>query len=112
MMNIMKKILLILLISISILGCRKASVYHTYYGDVDIDTVQTTLTKDSLECFPVKEEILDSTFTASVGLRWLQKTVYYVPSKDVYFIRVMGSDGGRSLDFYFTPGTEEEDSIK
>lgn len=43
----MKKILLVVLLMF-IIGCSKQHVYHTYYGEIDIDTMEVAYTRDGV----------------------------------------------------------------
>jgi len=56
----MKKILIIAIL-LTMTGCRE-HVYHTYYGDIDIDTMDIAFYdfKDSLPCYLVHVSDLDS----------------------------------------------------
>ena len=43
-----------------IIGCSKQYVYHTYYGDIDIDTMEVAYTIDGFDWYLVRSVEKDS----------------------------------------------------
>lgn len=93
-------------------ACGRQHVYHTYYGDIDTDTMEALISPDGFKYYIVHTTILDSAQAAAMGLDSLWLHDYYIPSQDKYFTVAHGSDGGSSKDVYFNPETDNVDSIK
>ena len=61
-----------------IIGCSKQYVYHTYYGDIDIDTMEVAYTIDGFDWYLVRSVEKDS-------FNWNGEWKYiYGPIKDYY----------------------------
>lgn len=102
----MKKFILIIVVVLSIVGCRE-HVYHTYYGDIDTDTMPAIHDLDSSLYYTLKITELDSAQSAAMGLEGVVEIIFYSPSKNSYFFQLFGSDGGSSQRFYFNPDSTE-----
>ena len=74
-----------LLLTLSLIGCGRAHVYHTYYKDIDIDTMDVAFERDSHNWYLVRHVEKDSFYW--VG-RWfdLKGPIkdYYCPDLDIY----------------------------
>lgn len=67
----------------------KKHVFHTYFGDIDIDTMEVALYdfKDSLPCYLVKISSVDSVEKAPGvwGYIYGPLKYYYCPQKNTYY---------------------------
>ena len=107
----MKNLLLLFTILI-MAACGRQHVYHTYYGDIDIDTMQAFVSPDGLKYYAVQTTVLDSAQAAAMGVDSMCLVNYYIPSQNKYFTMALGSDGGSSPMIYYDPETENVDSIR
>ena len=48
-------------------ACGRQHVYHTYYGDIDIDTMQAFVSPDGFKYYAVQTTVLDSAQAATIG---------------------------------------------
>ena len=107
----MKKLLLLFTILV-MAACGRQHVYHTYYGDIDIDTMQAFVSPDGFKYYAVQTTVLDSAQAAAMGVDSMCLVNYYIPSQNKYFTMALGSDGGSSPMIYYDPETENVDSIR
>lgn len=96
----------------ALIGCRKRHIYHTYYGDIDIDTMEVFTDEDGTLYYAVHTTMLDSLQAAAMGLDSVWLVDYYIPSQNKYFMMANGSDGGGSPKVYYNPENEKVDSIR
>ncbi len=103
----MRKGLFILLLLMLFVGCKRQHVFHTYYGDIDIDTMEIALydLKDSLPCYIVKISNLDSIEKAPGIWGYIKGPLYYYycPDKNTYYTSFPDNQGRqvlRGLDPY------------
>lgn len=87
---------------ISLVGCRQ-HVYHTYYGDIDTDTMPAICDYDNTLYYTLKITELDSIETSVMGIDSMVEIIFYNPSNDSYFFQLVGNDGGSSNRQYFNP---------
>lgn len=84
-------------------GCRE-HVYHTYYGDIDIDTMEVAFyeIKDSLPCYLVHVSDLDSVEKSPRvwGYIYGPLKYYYCPAKDTYYHTFPDNQGNAVLRGY------------
>ena len=107
----MRKMLLLFTVLL-VTGCSRQHVYHTYYGDIDTDTMQAFYSPEGFNYYIVHTTVFDSAQAAAMGLDSLWLHDYYIPSQDKYFTVALGSDGGSSPKIYYNPETEKVDSIR
>ena len=62
----MKKLLLLFTILV-MAACGRQHIYQTYYGDIDIDTMQTFVSPDGFKYYAVQTTVLDSAQAATIG---------------------------------------------
>ena len=107
-------VILIIMFLFTALCCRngKSGIYHTYYGDIRLDTMEWLLDNDGRRYCIVHTKKLDSTMAHAMGLDYMIQLIFFKPSTQEYFIRMLGSDGGSSPRVYFDPYTEKTDSIR
>lgn len=92
---------MILIIVISIVGYKgskwtlgRKHVYKTYYGYIDVDTIEKTLEDlDGSMCYVVHTEGQD--------------TIYYNPTSDTYKIKFPSHDEYGNVVVDFEPGNDE-----
>lgn len=105
----MKKLLLIgiwAVIALVLVGCREQHVYHTYYKDIDVDTLLPIHDEDSSVFYVLEITKVDSTIAFAMGLEGMYEVIFYCPSKDEYSFQLYGSDGGESPRRVFNPETD------
>ena len=99
----MKKIIPIIVILLEITACRQ-HIYHTYYGEIDIDTMEVALydLKDNLPCYLVYVSELDSAEKAPGvwGYIYGPLKYYYCPAKDTYYYTFPDNQGNAVLRGY------------
>lgn len=82
----MKKLLYLLLLLL-VLGSCKNHIYSTYYGEVDIDTLEVMLrTEEGYPCYKVKTIERDS-FILDDQVKYLPcpQQILYCPEKNCYY---------------------------
>lgn len=104
----MKKLSFLLSLVLLLFGCERKHVYHTYYGDIDVDTMLALPEKDGSAYYTIKSAYLDSTITSEMQLETVLEVIFYNPSQDKYFTKWYGSDGGSSSRIYFDPYKEDK----
>ena len=108
----MRKIIL-LAIALMLIGCRQ-HIYHTYYGDIDTDTMGIAMfdIKDGLPCYLVHIKDIDSVEKAPGvwGYIYGPLKYFYCPKKDVYYYTFPDNHGNGILrgydpymNFYYSP---------
>ena len=102
----MKKILLLLFTIFIMYSCIDRSVYHTYYGDINIDTL-TAYCEDGSVYYIVNTKLADSSQANAMGLDSMLWVIYYKPVDNTYFLELRGSDGGSSPKIEFNPLEDE-----
>jgi hypothetical protein len=94
----------------ALIGCRKQHIYHTFYGDIDIDTMEIALfdLKDSLPCYLVHSSDLDSVekVPGVWGYIYGPLFYYYCPQKDIYYYTFPDNQGNYIFRVY-NPVTKE-----
>jgi len=90
------KYLLLLFTMLIMAACGRQHVYHIYYGDIDIDTMQAFVSPDGFKYYAVQTTVLDSAQAAAMGVDSMCLVNYYIPSQNKYFTMAQGSDGGSS----------------
>lgn len=108
----MKKLILIIIVLIGLIGCRKQHVFNTYYKQIDVDTLQAISDDDGNPYYIIKSTELSNDISSAMGLGKMFEVIFYKPSNDTYFTVVFGNDGGRSGRIYFNPYSGVTDSIK
>ena len=98
----MNKIILLLLLVLQLISCRNEGVYHTYYGDICIDTMQAIIDEGS-PSYIVRVRPLDSIQAKAMGLEEVIEVIFYKPLENEYFMQMYGNDGGESARIYFNP---------
>lgn len=91
----MKKLFFTLMVVAILIGCGKHHIYHTYYGDIDIDTVDVAFfTGDSLPCYKVYTAERDSVEKAPGVWGYIEGPIsyFYCPDKDIYFYQFRSND--------------------
>ena len=82
----MKKTLLFILIALLVVACSQPHKYHTYFGDIDTDTIEVAFIdiKDGLPCYLVHVKDIDSIEKAPGVWGYLYGPLkyYYCPAKD------------------------------
>ena len=106
----MKKILLILLVLLA--GCTRTHVYHTYYGDIDIDSLTAFEDVDGKPYYAIKCVDMDSSIAKAMGVDTLYNIIFFKPSTEEYFNMMVGNDGNSSARIYFDPLSGKTDSIR
>ena len=117
--NIMKKLVLVLAALVLLIGCSQkgqkdqtvhSSVYHTYFGDIDIDTMEIAFydLKDSLPCYLVHVADIDSVEKVPGEWGYIYGPIrnYYCPEKNIYFYSFPDNHGDEILRGY-DPYTNE-----
>ncbi len=102
----MKKILIIAVIVMSVIGCRKQHVFHTFYGDIDIDTMKPVKRDGAPDYYVVHVERYNSLAEKS-GLEWLVVAHFYAPEDNTYYCRVIDSDGNYGDGIMYDPYGED-----
>lgn len=98
----------------SIACCKRQHVFHTYYGDIDTDTMEIAFfdLKDSLPCYLVHEMEMDSVEKSPGvwGYIYGPLRFYYCPQKDAYYHTFPDNQGNHVLrgydpysDYYYSP---------
>ena len=104
----MKKIMFIIVLLLEFTACRQ-HVYHTYYGDIDIDTMEVALIeiKDNQPCYRVFSKDIDSVEKALGvwGYIYGPLKYYYCPAKDTYY-RTFPDNQGNAVLRGYDPYTE------
>lgn len=90
-----------------ILNKEKQHIFHTYYGDIDTDTLPSITDDDGLPYYIVKVEKMDEAVSDAIGLEGAYFVDFFKPSDESYFRMVFGSDGGRSEKIYYDPYKEK-----
>ena len=106
------KIILLVAIASICWACREQHVFHTHYGDIDTDTMFAITDTDGSDYYLINAEMMDSNIAAAMQLEGMYMVIFYNPSKDSYFRKIYGSDGGESARVYFDPESGETDSIR
>lgn len=101
-------VVIFVLFELFVLGCRRKHVFHTFYGDIDTDTM-TAIYEDTCTYYLIKQNAVDSTLSKAMGLDYIEQVIFYTPDKDLYFMKWYGSDGGSSARIYFDPYKENVD---
>ena len=81
----MKKIIpIIAIVLLTMTGCRE-HVYHTYYGDIDIDTMEVAYTRDGFDWYLVRSAEKDS-FNWNGEWKYIYGPIkdYYCPANNLY----------------------------
>ena len=102
----MKKILALLLLFLLLVCCRNEGVYHTYYGDINIDTMTAYYDKGFV-CYIVNVKSVDSLQAKALGADTLYWVIYYKPSDNTYLIQVVDNYGGGGMKVEFDPLIED-----
>ena len=112
----MKKSALVITVLYLLIGCSQkgqiahSSVYHTYFGDIDIDTMEIAFydLKDSLPCYLVHVADIDSVEKGPGvwGYIYGPLKYYYCPKKNTYFHTFPDNHGDDILRGY-DPYTKE-----
>ncbi len=96
--------LVFLFIIVLMAGCGRQHVYHTYYGDIDTDTMEVDFfdIKDSLPCYLIRTIEYDSTEVIPGEWRYIEGPVefYYCPNKNTYYYSFPDNEGNRILNAY------------
>ena len=82
----MKKLLYIFIFTTILVSCRK-HIYSTYYGNVDIDTLEILMyTEDDYPCYKVKVVEKDSVIIGDI-VEYVPcpQQILYCPKKDCYY---------------------------
>ena len=97
--------LVILLTILMLVGCGRQHVYHTYYGDIDTDTMEAKLIDDNSPCYIVYTTEKDSVEKAPGiwGYIYGPIIVYYNPSKNVYYKKFHSNDENGHVIVDFSP---------
>ena len=106
----MKKILLIILVGL--IGCSRQHIYHTYYGDINIDSIQGVLDIDGSVYYNIQVIPLDPVLSKACGKDTIYNVISFNPSKNVYFNRMIGNDDSYGPRVYFDPISGRTDSIR
>ena len=99
------RLLFILLLSSC---CRNVGVYHTYYGDIDVDTLEAYRDGEGYSSYIVKTTKLDSAQSKAMGLEEMYQIIFYTPQTGKYSIQMVGSDGGYSAQMPYEPLNNEK----
>ena len=102
----MRKILVLLFTIFLLLSCRKEGFYHTYYGDIDTDTLIGYYDKGST-CYIVKVKRVDSAQSKAMGVDTLYWVIYYKPIDNTYLLQVVDNLGGCGARTEFDPLTDD-----
>ena len=102
----MKKILVLLFLTILFISCRNVGVYHTYYGDIDVDTMIAYYDKGSL-CYIVNTKQVDSSQAKAMGVDTLYWVIYYKPIDNTYLLQVVDNYGEGGMRVEFNPLEEK-----
>lgn len=104
----MKKLVpIVVLLILLTVGCnKKHRVFHTYYGDFDLDTMTAIADRDGAHYYLVKTEVLDSVTVKALGCEKAMIAYFYKPSTNVYFNVLYDNDGRSGLRTYFDPYTD------
>ena len=107
----MKKLVLVFTALVLLIGCSQksqedqtvpSSVYHTYFGDIDIDTMEIAFydLKDSLPCYLVHVADLDSVEKGPGVWGYIYGPIrnYYCPEKNIYFYSFPDNHGNEILE--------------
>ena len=109
----MKKMVIVFLVMLAA-GCGRKHVFHTYFGDIDIDTMEVAMydIKDSLPCYLVKIRSIDSVEKAPGvwGYIYGPLKYYYCPQKNTYYHTFPDNQGYSIIrgydpytNYYFNP---------
>ena len=91
----MKKLFFALITITVFIGCSKQHIYHTYYGDINIDTMNVAfLEENGFPCYEVYTTDRDSVEKAPGVWGYIEGPVhyYYCPEKDTYFHQFRSND--------------------
>ena len=102
----MKKILLLIAITELLIGCGRKHIYHTYYKDIDTDTMPPIHDEDGSVFYTLEITKVDSAIAKAMGLEGLVEVIFYYPDDNKYFFQLFGSDGGESPARFFNPETD------
>lgn len=117
----MKKLAYFLIIIASILGCKKSvpeyadynqHVYHTFYGDIDIDSIEPIESWGDTCWYPVAYTLLDSTICKALDTDSIIEVIYYSTAQNLYFFQLVGNNGISSGKFTFNPYDGEQHTIR
>ena len=103
----MRNIVTIAIVVILLIGCNRQHIYHTYYGDIDIDTMQVALEDlDNALCYTVQVLEKDS-FMWDEEIKHLPSpaTIVYCPDKNIYY-KVSPDNQGRQTISIYDPSTK------
>ena len=96
-----RKIVLMLFVLL-IMGCRNEGVYHTYYKDIDIDTM-VAIPGDGTtsELYVIKMMYLDSAMAKALQTDTIIEVIYFEPATLRYYMQLIGSNGtvGDKIEF-------------
>ena len=99
----MKELIYIMFTILLVIGCghskpaeERQHVFHTYYGDIDIDTIPPVQGDDGRSFYLVNVEKADTAITKAIGLEGAYFVYVYEPSDSAYYMKLIGSDGGYS----------------
>lgn len=110
----MRKLLFFVLVLL-MAGCKnktEGNVYHTFYGDIDIDTIEAVEAWGDPNWYPVATTMLEDTMAHAMGLKSMWEIIYYSPAQNSYFFELFGSDGGSSGKFTFDPYDGKSHTMK
>ena len=85
----MKKLLFIVFVMQILAGCNRQHVFHTYYGDIDIDTMDVVSYSNHNAVYKIKE-VSDT-------------IIYYCPGRDRYFLSLPTNNERRHLIVRYIP---------
>ena len=101
----MKRIIPIVVLILLMMTSCEQHVFHTYYGDIDTDTM-TAYYENKIPFYILEKKDIDTVLSNAMGLDRAIQVVFYIPSENKYFMKWYGSDGGRSARIYFDPYKE------
>ncbi|MBQ7429405.1 MAG: hypothetical protein IJV29_07025 [Butyrivibrio sp.] len=99
----MKKLIIVFLAMLAV-GCgrtknsalQKQHVFHTYYGDIDIDTMEVAgQDVDNHDCYVVNRKGKDTIY-------------YYIPDKNTYFVQIPSCNEYGNVTIDFDPQTNKD----
>jgi uncharacterized protein YxeA len=100
----MKKILFLIAMIVLLIGCSGKHTYHTYYGDIDTDTMTVAMyDSDSTYCYQVSEVIKDS-----FGMEYVEY-VYFNPQKGIYYLG-FPDNTGREVIVNYNPSDNSREA--
>ena len=102
----MRKLSLIIATIVLLIGCGRKHIYHTYYKDVDTDTMPPIHDENGSIYYTLEITKVDSTIAKAMGLDGMVEVIFYYPAENRYFFQLFGSDGGESPAQFFNPETD------